>query len=226
MNHYYHIAAVNDWKRIVDEHFLALCTSGLHDALDEIVVGIVGSPNAREAVRDRLNMWKKVRIMAEAGEGCWEQLTLMPLWAAARHESGPVLYGHTKGVWNQSAENEEWRAAMIRHLVTRWPEATKLLDIADVVGTHRIDDSWPYDLPERWGGTGAYRSLAPNGADWQTEARRVPVVYIGNWWWTTMEWIATLPQPLLNHRFDAQQWIGSTQGHPPMVVVTQPGKET
>ena len=242
MIHYYHIAAVNDWPRIVDEHFGALVDSGLYDELDVIGVGVIGTQRQRDKVAAWLIPFDKATIVAEADEG-WEQTTLTELWRTASIGAvGPVLYAHTKGVWNQSRDNEKWRAAMLRHLVTEWRRATALLEIAEVVGSHRLDDIWPYETPEEFGGAGGVRRMHykmhvdsdgtfpfdPDDPQWAAgaTARPTSVVYAGNWWWTTMAFLRTLPPPALRSRYDAEQWIGNTPGHAPTVVVTQPGWPT
>ena len=239
---YFHIAAVNDWERIVSECLGAMRDSGLYDELDEVRVGIVGHPLERAYVRSYLRAWKKAEVVAEDDTG-WEQTTLVPLWAASQcGDDGPVLYLHTKGVWNQSTNNEAWRTAMIRHLVTEWRRATALLEIAEVVGSHRLDDIWPYETPEEFGGAGGVRRMHykmhvdsdgtfpfdPDDPQWAAgaTARPTSVVYAGNWWWTTMAFLRTLPPPALRSRYDAELWFGNTPGHAPTVVVTQPGWPT
>ncbi len=241
---YYHVYAVNDWPRIVDEYFTELETSGLAAELDQVRVGIVGKPAERALVREFLTqqmlggLSAPIRIVAEADEG-WEQVTQFPMCKAAQSgESGMVLYSHTKGVATRTPENERWRAAMLRHLVTCWRDATSMLEVADVVGSHRLDDVWPYEAPcwlgsaggqrrvfyQLWTESGGEFAFDPDDPQWYTDPPPTSTtVFAGNWWWTTMEWLAQMPLPGMKSRYDAEHWVASTPGHRPRVVAVQPG---
>ena len=237
--HYYHLCAVNDWRRIVGEHFVALESSGLVDELDSIKVGVVGETHEREAACAFVTHWfPKAEIVAEAGAG-WEQITQFPLWFEAQGGAvGRVLYAHTKGVWNHNDPNERWRKAMTKWLITEWRTAVALLDDdRDVVGCHQLEEAvWPYEVPH-WLGIGGARHISemlnretdgeypfdPDGSEWADEPRpiRQAIHFSGNFWWTTMDWIRELPLPSLKDRFQAEQWVGCIKQ--PRVVNLQPG---
>ncbi len=241
--HYYHVYAVNDWARIAAEHIDALVTSGLYHELDALRVGVVGDRAVLIDV-ERLFCTRapKAELVAFAREG-WEQVTQYPMWHAAKEEDGLVLYAHTKGVWRQTTANEEWRAAMLRHLVSRWREATGLLsDRVQVIGSHRLDDLWPYEAPTFAGNpargarrfayqmhleTGGAYQFDPDDRKWfGPTSTKCTTVFAGNWWWSTMEWVRTMPAPQNNDRYGAEQWIGSTPGHRPRILEVQPGWPT
>ena len=238
MVHYYHIFCGDEWRRIVDEHFEALHASGLIEHLEAIRVGIVGAPKARDEVAGYLGrMGLDIEVVAEACDG-WEQTTHIPLWHEAKTGvDATVLYAHTKGVAYPSARSEAWRRGMTQHLILGWRKAVSLLDQADVVGAHRIDDHrWPHEVPH-WAGISPTRRIAeqlhresegaypfdPDDPQWADEPKPLHTVvhFSGNFWWTTMNWIRQLPMPLCNTRFDAETWIGCIK--PPRLVDLQPG---
>lgn len=238
LTHYYHIYAVGDWRRIVDEHLTALEEGGLAVALHAFRVGIVGDTREREAVCAHLrSFWPRAEVVAEAGSG-WEQITLGPLWHAAQAgEHAQVLYAHTKGAANPCERSEQWRRGMTLHLVREWRTAAGLLDRADAVGVHRIDDHvWPHEVPH-WVGISPTRRISeqlhretdgaypfdPDDPQWDDEPKPIHtrIHFSGNFWWSTMDWIRQLPLPLNRTRFDAENWIGCIK--PPRLIDLQPG---
>lgn len=156
--HWYHVYADGTWQEPVTEHLTALEDSGLANALDHLTVGIVGSPENREAVKATIGLeadW----VEADTG---WEHVTLEPLHAWAKTTTGVVLYAHSKSAHDPSPINRAWRTSMCYWNVIRWRDQTARLDTHDTAGCHWITD------PEHrfyggnyWWATTAYLSRLP-----------------------------------------------------------------
>ncbi len=121
--HFYHVYADGYWQDAATDHFEALEASGLMDELDEIFLGVVGQPENRRVVKQKL----PGVVVAEAIEG-WEQVTLRKLHTYAKQNTAKVFYAHTKGAWSNSELARQWRLSMTQDTVTRWEECVKGLD--------------------------------------------------------------------------------------------------
>ena len=191
--HFYHIYADGNWKEPTMEHLKALKDSGLYDELNEISIGIVGSLININTVAEYLTRFDKVHIKTFQSEG-WEQVT-QRLIKDISHLDGKVLYAHTKGAWNNTEVNPNWRREMTKYNVTEWRTCIEDLNTFDCVGIHWM---YPVNLPD---GT---------------------PFFAGNFWWANLYHIRKLDYPKLNHRYQAEEWLGSNHctiksyklGHP------------
>jgi hypothetical protein len=176
--HFYHVYADGAWEAPVREHVHALTISGLLDALDVMFVGIVGSENNRARVRDAV----PAVVVAEADEG-WEQVTLQKLHDYAHNHEAKVFYAHTKGAHQPGRFRDEWRAAMTYDTVTRWRECVDALDHLGVAGPYWIKSQEP-------------------------EHKNHGSFFGGNFWWARTNYVRALPPVGVEHRWEAEGWIG------------------
>jgi len=186
IHHYYHVYADGEWTWPVSEHMEACDRSGLLEAAGCVNVGLVGQPDARDRVRSWLVAQNVTfRVVSEQDTG-WEQVTQARLHADSFTVDGCVLYAHTKGAANPHVPvNHPWRRTMCYYNVTRWRESVAALrEGYDVSGVYWLR------MPQ-----------APEHADHNW-------FFAGTYWWTTMGFLRGLQPPPVNHRWDAEGWIG------------------
>jgi hypothetical protein len=176
--HFYHVFADGHWQDIADNHFAALETFGLMDQLNELFLGVVGTPEKRLEAKRKL----PGVVVAEADQG-WEQVTLEALHDFAQHNSANIFYAHTKGAWSNSELANQWRASMTYDTVTRWRECVTALDSVDAAGPF-----WIHSPLE----------------DHKDHKR----FFGGNFWWARSQYVAQLPPLKNEHRYQAEGWIG------------------
>lgn len=178
LTHFYHVYADGAWQTPVREHLHALTVSGLMENLDEVFVGIVGSVANRAAVKKDF----PAVVIAEADEG-WEQVTLQKLHDYAQHHEAKIFYAHTKGAHQPGSFRDDWRRAMTYHTVTQWRECVNALDVLGVAGPYWMNS----DLPEHTN----HKSF-----------------FGGNFWWARSNYLRALPPVGVEHRWQAEGWIG------------------
>lgn len=184
IHHFYHIYADGQWMEPVSEHVRAL-KMGLIDNLNTFRIGIVGSETNRQAVEDYLMTLNiEFFICAEEPTG-WEQVTQQKIWEFCYHNGGAMLYAHTKGASNPSDVNIRWRRSMTWHNVIQWEFAVEKLKDHDLYACHWIQPL--LSMPEHRKG------------NWMAA---------GTFFWGRCELIARFPRPALNHRHEAEGWVG------------------
>ena len=176
--HFYHVYADGAWEAPVDEHLHALTVSGLLDNLDDVFVGIVGLPENRASVKERF----PAVVVAEADEG-WEQVTLQKLHDYAHNHEAKVFYAHTKGAYQVDDYRMLWRVAMTYDTVTRWRECVDALDFVGVAGPYWLDSAMPEHSEHKH-------------------------FFGGNFWWARTNYLRALPPVEVEHRWQAEGWIG------------------
>jgi hypothetical protein len=176
--HFYHVYADGAWEAPVDEHLHALTVSGLLDNLDDVFVGIVGLPENRASVKERF----PAVVVAEADEG-WEQVTLQKLHDYAHNHEAKVFYAHTKGAYQADDYRMLWRVAMTYDTVTRWRECVDALDFVGVAGPYWLDSAMPEHSEHKH-------------------------FFGGNFWWARTNYLRALPPVEVEHRWQAEGWIG------------------
>jgi hypothetical protein len=195
--HFYHIYAGIDcegnretWKESIDLHFNCLVKSSLNEKFDSVRIGVVSNQNNFKDVENFLNKYPvKYEIVSKKNSG-WEQVTQNPLYSFSQKNNGYVLYAHTKGSYNNTELNRNWRESMTYYNVLEWKKATKWLKKCDAVGCYRMDDS--NNPSGRYGGP-------HSGQRW----------FAGTFWWSKLSYIRNLPPPQNKTRWDAEVWIGS-----------------
>ena len=178
LTHFYHVYADGDWLEPATQHIEELAVSGLIDNLDDMFLGIVGSPENREKVEREL---PGVSVAWRATG--YEQVTLEKVHEFAQTDDGAVFYAHTKGAWSKSDLAKQWRVSMTNDTVTRWPECVSKLQTYDAVGPFWLKSSEP-------------------------EHAHHDHFFAGNFWWATSKYIRSLPPVKTDHRFQAEGWIG------------------
>jgi hypothetical protein len=176
--HFYHVYADGDWQSPVTEHLHALTVSGLLERLNDFFVGIVGTPENRQLVREAL----PAMVIAEADQG-WEQVTLQELHKYSHKHKAQVLYAHTKGAYQVDELRSAWRVSMTHDTVTRWRECVQELEMVQVAGPFWMKSS-------------------------SSEHNEHGHFFGGNFWWAQSEYLAALPALKNDNRFQAEGWIG------------------
>ncbi len=133
IRHFYHLYLDGDahWQKIAAEYAAALNAARFPIPP---AVGLVGA-NRRAARRWCTNQgWT---IAAEADTG-YEQVTLTALQTQIPDmaDDDLVLYTHAKGSWRNMAMEDQWRRAMIWHLIIGWHHCVNLLEDHDTVGCY------------------------------------------------------------------------------------------
>lgn len=176
--HFYHVYADGHWAKPAEEHFTELDRSGLMDELDDVFLGIVGTPENRALAKKQL----PGVVVAEQDTG-WEQVTLEALREHATLNDGAVFYAHTKGAWSNSDLADAWRISMTYDNVARWRECVEALKTHDAVGAYWLRSDEP-------------------------EHREHDFFFAGNFWWANNRYIRSLPPVRNDTRYRAEAWIG------------------
>jgi hypothetical protein len=181
LTHFYHVFADGDWLTPATEHIEELLISGLIDNLDDLFLGVVGSPENREKVKREL----PGVCVAECATG-WEQVTLQKVHEFAQQDDGAIFYAHTKGAWSNSELARQWRVSMTHDTVTRWQECVTALQVVEAAG--------PYWLKS-----------------WEPEHADHDFFFAGNFWWARSDYVRTLDPVGVENRYQAEGWIGLKQ---------------
>lgn len=199
IHHFYHIYADGSWQQPVEEHVRALKESGLIDNLKTFSVGIVGSPNNRNAVKLFLNehvaSWILYDIAAESNTG-WEAVTQQPMHDFVQNNDGLILYAHSKGAANNHEVNTRWRRSMTWHNVMQWRIAVDKLKDHGTYGCHFIQPLIS-GMPEH---------------------RQGNFMYAGTFYWVKAELLRTWMRVPLTHRFESEGWVGYKYAEEPWPV--------
>jgi hypothetical protein len=174
---------------------MALCNYGLIEQLDEIRVGIVGPPDQRKVVKEILDnslVASKIKVVVTR-TNAWEQATLTEMYKASQTEDAAYLYGHTKGGADPSLVKQMWCRSMIFFNIVAWERSLAELEKVDCVGTH-------------WLTTEQFPQIAD-----QNNPDGYPY-FAGNFWWAKSSHVRELGEPLREHRYQAETWIGKREG--------------
>jgi hypothetical protein len=195
--HYYHIycGGGGQWQLIMHQHMMALCNYGLIEQLDEIRVGIVGPPDQRKVVKEILDnslVAAKIRIVVTR-TNAWEQATLTEMYRASQTEDAAYLYAHTKGGSDPSLVKQMWCRSMIFFNIVAWERTLVELEKVDCVGTHWLTTEQFPEIRDH---------NNPEGYPY----------FAGNFWWAKSSHIRELGEPVREHRWQAEHWIGKREG--------------
>jgi hypothetical protein len=174
---------------------MALCNYGLAEQLEEIRVGIVGPPEQRKAVKAVLEdslIASKVKVVVTR-TNAWEQATLTEMYKASQTEDAFYLYAHSKGSSDPSLINQLWCRSMIFYNVVAWHRCLAELEKVDCVGAYWITkQEFPHMAD----------SNNPDGHPY----------FGGNFYWAKSSHIRELGEPVREHRWQAEHWIGKREG--------------
>ena len=195
--HYYHIycGGGGQWQLIMHQHMMALCNYGLIEQLDEIRVGIVGPPDQRKVVKDILDnslVAAKIKVVVTR-TNAWEQATLTEMYRASQTEDAAYLYAHTKGGSDPSLVKQMWCRSMIFFNIVAWERTLVELEKVDAVGCHWLCTEQFPEIRDH---------NNPDGYPY----------FAGNFWWAKSSHIRELGEPVREHRWQAEHWIGKREG--------------
>ena len=195
--HYYHIycGGGGQWQLIMHQHMMALCNYGLIEQLDEIRVGIVGPPDQRKVVKEILDnslVAAKIKIVVTR-TNAWEQATLTEMYRASQTEDAAYLYAHTKGGSDPSLVKQMWCRSMIFFNIVAWERSLAELEKVDAVGCHWLCTEQFPEIRDH---------NNPDGYPY----------FAGNFWWAKSSHIRELGEPVREHRWQAEHWIGKREG--------------
>lgn len=174
---FYHIAAINNWKHMVQEQVDILYNHGLAYHAKAMYSCILGN-----YTEDDLAILKDIQILDRSNNlNLYEQFTLRRLKAHCKlHPNSKILYFHTKGIVNHSNSYNVycWRKYMEYFNIERWRDCIKTLDTHDACGVN-----WTY---------------MNNSAKEFRETWHVPKKYpvkhhfSGNFWWVRADFMNKL----------------------------------
>jgi hypothetical protein len=174
---------------------MALCNYGLIEQLDEIRVGIVGPPDQRKVVKEILDnslVAAKIKVVVTR-TNAWEQATLTEMYRASQTEDAAYLYAHTKGGSDPSLVKQMWCRSMIFFNIVAWERTLVELEKVDCVGTHWLTTEQFPEIRDH---------NNPEGYPY----------FAGNFWWAKSSHIRELGEPVREHRWQAEHWIGKREG--------------
>jgi len=124
---YFHIAAMNYYKQVVNETFDLMRSTELYDAADKIYVNFAHDEHCR------IRLPKKAELISRSFLAEYE----FPALRMVKKHTEPgdrVLYLHTKGVSRKNDKAKNWRDYLLWGNVERWRENVDALDNHDLSG--------------------------------------------------------------------------------------------
>lgn len=211
---FYHIYAVNNWRKIVYEQVRVLALSGLYSNVDRVFCGIVGREHSIQLVQRFIR-----KILRRSGiinkfyftsstENNFEYITLKMLQEYSLNNDSRILYIHTKGVTSPYGSSDyyfkkSWRKCMEHFCIKHWKKCVKELSRFDVCGIFYRENRFRRRIqmcnPNRKD-VGAWMSGRPIFSRHYICNKRYPVTgwrlnYLaGNFWWTTTAHVRELPE--------------------------------
>ena len=139
---FYHIAAMNSWREVVEGQLSRLVFSGLYDRADTVFCGITAPSQTIlvEAIRLVTGFGAKIKVLEQVVNSTeYERLTLHRI-RENTVATDAILYFHSKGVSSKpqgqkrKAEKSHWRFIMEYWLMGKHALCIEALDTFDVVG--------------------------------------------------------------------------------------------
>jgi hypothetical protein len=139
LHHFYHIWADGNWQIPLTEHLIALHDSGLYDELNTLKIGIVGSEENIEKVKEYLqnNAGDKESIVIEKVDGV-EQDTMDKMVEFSIDNDGHVFYANTKGSLEDVKYEHDFRRELNKTLIGDWKSWETLLSEYSIVGAYYV----------------------------------------------------------------------------------------
>lgn len=220
-----HIATHGPWKEVVREQLELIRSSGLHERMTRLFIGIVGPESGPFEAPD-----PKIEIIHRSESlDRYEFPTLEYLHAFCKSHEGLVFYVHTKGVFRCNEGTTDWRRYMEYFIIERHADCIRALQSRPVCGVNWQEVPWPHFSGNFWWARSEYLAALP-----PIEAQSVEVE---DWDVTTRHkcerWIASgepvrpasLHQTHLDHylsRFRREMYTGpavAAGARPPRVAV-------
>lgn len=178
LHHFYHIYADGAWEKTVKYHISTLITFGLYDQLSSLHIGLIGTFENRQKVKQYL-LEKQVNynVCVEKQFG-FEQETLSCLLDFSKTTDGYVYYAHSKNSVNTNwGLHEKYRISMEGWTNRKWADCVKKLKDYSAVGV-----------------------FYSNYLDLQG-------YFLFNYWWTDLRFIKNFIEPDFSSRFEATIWL-------------------
>lgn len=216
---FYHIYAINNWRRIVYDQLTSIVRSDLYKNADKLFCGIVGSDKeiklaltfVSRAIR-RLSQQSRCStpnklIFKTSTENSFEFITLQMLQDYSKKNDSRILYLHTKGVTSSVGSvsydfKRDWRKCMEHFVITRWQKCIKYLDNHDVCGILYRDPRFRRRLsmcnPNKMDVLSWIKGEPILDKSYIVNKRRSSKIFrisylAGNFWWTTTAHVRKLP---------------------------------
>jgi len=188
---FFHICTVNHYREIVAHISQRLHDSGLGRVVTTLYYCLSGpdAENEPDPVRDLLpNGWNAVLLQRQRHRADFERLTLHIMAKEAARAGNDdafyTLYVHSKGVTktHHLHQTKAWRNLMLTFVADYWPLCLSALE------------------------TDPLRAVSCNLHHWPSRH------FSGNYWWTSSEYLQTLPTPIGPAYLDPEMWIGRGRG--------------
>jgi hypothetical protein len=180
---FYHVWLVNHWRDLVAEQLGRFRACGLGE-LCPLTIGAIGSSEDVGELACMLSGLQAMVVNLGPDGDQFEYPTLELLRAYCRQNDDPVLYFHSKGVSIKDCPSKgKHRKDMEAFVLDRWRDCVAALGAGfDVAGV-------------------------------RFRLKRGPLDYFaGNFWWARADYIRTLPDFVIQTRYDAELWV--FQGNP------------
>ena len=115
------------------------------------------------------------------------------MYKASQTEDAAYLYGHTKGSADPSLVKQMWCRSMIFFNIVAWERSLAELEKVDCVGTHWLSTEQFPEIRDH---------NNPDGYPY----------FAGNFWWAKSSHVRELGEPVREHRYQAETWIGKREG--------------
>lgn len=195
---YFHCCTIENWEQVVTFLFERVKKSGLLDLCDEFRVVVLGEH--LERAKEIMNHPKVKIIFYSTDISLHERPCLEHMREAAETEDFKTLYFHSKGVRKKNEalrDNiQDWIEMMCYFLFDGYAECLGLLD------KHRCAVGVNYKR--------ASAKLLQQHATNRTT--RNSNHFSGNFWWSSSQFLRTLPKKIGPKYLDPELWVGLGQG--------------
>lgn len=178
LHHFYHIYADGAWEKTVKYHISTLITFGLYNQLSSLNIGLIGTLDNRQKVKDYL-FQKQINydICVEKEIG-FEQETLSSILDFSKTNNGYVYYAHSKNSVNTNwGLHEKYRISMEAWTNRKWIDCVEKLKDYSAVGV------------------------------FYTNYPAIKGYFLFNYWWTDLSFIRSFDEPDFSSRLKATEWM-------------------
>ena len=199
---FYFVALINDWEELVDKQLLKIFQSELFSVTDRLYIHIFDPNNNLNNFIKKITLNDKI-IITNTSKNEYEFGILRLIKNISETKNFYCYYFHTKGVSISEQTKNYYRVNDLTNLksnVESWREYMEyfLIDLykKNIDFLSKDNDSVGVQLVQTPKSTHQH--------------------YSGNFWWTKSSYIKKLPNInslRLNHRWDAEFWIGYGNGN-------------
>lgn len=199
---YYHLAKINNWRKITEYFFKNLINYGLYDECNEIKIGCVSEKNKfSNKDFDFISNLSKLKIYDVGLPSNFELPTLEILYKDCMYENFKLFYFHTKGA---SFNLSSWKNN--KEIIKKQYNKRNYCKFEDVEKAYKYTRYWTnffliknykkcLDLLEECDLVCLKKAHNENF---------IPI----NFWWSNSNYIRSLKKPKLEkNRYDAEIWV-------------------